>query len=177
MTLVTVTTQTMYLAAGCYWGIEEIYWQTPGVVDTEVGFMGGHAASPSYRQVCSGTTGHAETVRVEYDAEQLPTAEVLRIFWEHHDPTQGNRQGNDVGDQYRSAVFTTTDEQAEIARAQAAAYEPLLVAEGFDPITTQILSADEAGTFWPAEEDHQRYLEKNPFGYRCHARTGVALPE
>lgn len=169
-------TQTIYLAMGCYWGAEEIYWQTTGVVSTRVGFMGGQAANPTYREVCTGSTGHAETVEVTYDEAVVSPGEILRIFWEHHDPTQGMRQGNDIGDQYRSAIYWTTPEQAEIARAQAAVYEPALLAEGYPPITTEMRSAAEAGTFWPAEESHQRYLEKNPNGYRCHARTGVALP-
>jgi peptide-methionine (S)-S-oxide reductase len=166
--------QTIYLAMGCFWGAEEIYWQLPGVNGTSVGYMGGRIPSPTYEQVCTGVTGHTETVRVDYIPSITPTVEILRVFWENHDPTQGMRQGNDVGSQYRSAIFWTTDEQDRLARATRDAYQATISAHGYRSITTEITPAADF-TYYPAEEYHQRYLEKNPFGYRCHAKTGIDL--
>jgi peptide-methionine (S)-S-oxide reductase len=168
------TLQTIYLALGCFWGAEEIYWQAPGVTETSVGYMGGQQASPTYEQVCTGVTGHTETVRVTYDPMQISTVEILRIFWENHDPTQGMRQGNDIGTQYRSAIFWTTPEQDGLAHATRDAYQATLRAQGLNDITTQIDPAADF-TYYPAETYHQKYLLKNPFGYRCHAKTGVSL--
>lgn len=170
----TKTVQTIYLAIGCFWGAEEMYWDIPGVVDTSVGYMGGQGVSPTYEQVCAGVTGHTETVRVDYDAEVIPTVEILRVFWENHDPTQGMRQGNDVGSQYRSAIFWTTQEQSHLAGRTRDVYQQAITAHGNQAITTEILPAADF-TYYPAETYHQRYLEKNPFGYRCHAKTGIDL--
>jgi peptide-methionine (S)-S-oxide reductase len=168
------TSQTIYLALGCFWGAEEMYWQTPGVTETSVGYMGGHQASPTYEQVCTGVTGHTETVAVTYNAAEITTLDILRIFWENHDPTQGMRQGNDIGTQYRSAIFWTTPEQDALAHATREAYQATLAAKGFPDITTEIAPAAEF-TYFAAETYHQKYLLKNPFGYRCHANTGLLL--
>jgi peptide-methionine (S)-S-oxide reductase len=168
--------KTLYVAMGCFWGAEEIYWLTPGVESTNVGYMGGIYPNPSYEEVCTGRTGHTETVRVVYNPAQISTLEILRIFWERHDPTQGMRQGNDIGSQYRSAVFTTNTEQLDLAKRTRALYNDVLIAKGYDEITTEIFPADDF-TYYPAEAHHQRYLEVHPNGYRCHALTGVPLPE
>jgi peptide-methionine (S)-S-oxide reductase len=171
-------TRVLYLAMGCFWGAEEIYWQVPGVVSTAVGYMGGTTPNPTYEEVCSARTGHTETALVAYDPAVVSEDELLRIFWERHDPTQGYRQGNDVGTQYRSAVYWTTPEQAEAVRATAERYGEVLAAKGYDPITTDMAPAVEAGPFFYAEDYHQQYLSasKNPHGYRCHATTGVPYP-
>jgi len=165
----------IYLGAGCYWGVEEIYWQTPGVLNTSVGFMGGITPHPTYEETCTGKTGHTETTLVVYDPSVVTTLEVLRIFWENHDPTQGFRQGNDIGTQYRSAIFWTTEEQRDLALSTAAAYSTVLQARGYGEITTEVAPAAEF-TYYLAEDSHQQYLYKNPNGYRCHANTGLALP-
>ncbi len=156
----------IYLGAGCYWGVEEIYWQIPGVVNTSVGFMGGFTTHPTYEETCTDLTGHTETTLVVYDPDIISTREILKIFWENHDPTQGYRQGNDVGTQYRSAIFWTTTEQEQVVKETAQAYETVLVANGLDPITTQLAPAS----------DFTYYLAQNPHGYRCHANTGIAFP-
>ncbi|MFT0761500.1 peptide-methionine (S)-S-oxide reductase MsrA [Scrofimicrobium sp. R131] len=166
----------IYLAAGCFWGVERIFWQTPGVVATTVGYTGGHTSNPSYVQVCTGTTGHAETVRVVYDRSQITDGKILSIFWENHDPTQGNRQGNDVGTQYRSAVWTTDREQDEAAHQIREAYQQRLTAAGFGAITTTIEPFGPEQVFWPAEDYHQAYLWKNPNGYCNHGFNGVGCP-
>ncbi len=165
----------IYLGAGCYWGVEEIYWQTPGVVNTSVGFMGGFTTHPTYEETCTDLTGHTETTLVVYDPDIISTRKILKIFWENHDPTQGYRQGNDVGTQYRSAIFWTTTEQEQIVKETARAYETVLVTNGLDPITTQLAPAS-AFTYYLAQDSHQQYLYKNPHGYRCHANTGIAFP-
>ncbi|VDG75861.1 methionine sulfoxide reductase A [Actinobaculum suis] len=165
----------IYLASGCYWGAEELYWKA-GAVSTAVGFMGGFTPNPTYAEVCTGRTGHAETVRVVYSEDSLPLAELLQLFFESHDPTTANRQGNDVGTQYRSAIFTTTPEQATLASSMLHAYQEVLTAAGKGEITTELRSASEAGPFYLAEEEHQAYLFKVPHGYRCHARTGLPCP-
>jgi peptide-methionine (S)-S-oxide reductase len=165
----------MYLAMGCFWGAEELFWQLPGVTTTAVGYQGGTVEAPTYEQVCTGATGHAESVLVEYDPTQVSTREILRVFWEHHDPTQGNRQGNDIGPQYRSMIFCSSPEQTAIAEETMGAYQAAIDERGYGAITTEIVDAADHH-FWPAEEYHQKYLLKNPFGYRCHANTGVALP-
>ncbi len=158
---------------GCFWGAEEVYWQTPGVWSTSVGYAGGFTPHPTYEEVCSGRTGHTEAVRVVFDPSVVSYAELVRIFFEVHDPTQGMRQGNDIGTQYRSAVYTTTPEQEAVAREIADRFEPLLVQQGWGPITTEFKPAPE---YFYAEEPHQQYLAKNPFGYRCHAATGLKVP-
>lgn len=170
------TQEVIYLAAGCFWGVEEIYWETPGVVATSVGFMGGYTQNPSYREVCTGLTGHTETVRVVYDTAVIGTAEVLKLFYEMHDPTTLNRQGNDLGTQYRSAIFTTTAEQAEMATQMKDGYQQVLSGAGKGQIVTEIRPASEAGPFYLAEDEHQQYLKKVPNGYRCHSASGLACP-
>jgi len=171
-------TRVLYLAMGCFWGAEEIYWQVPGVVSTAVGYMGGTTPNPTYEEVCTARTGHTETAMVAYDPSRVSEEELLRLFWERHDPTQGYRQGNDVGTQYRSGVYWTTPEQAEAVRSTAERYAEVLAAKGYDPITTEMRPAAEAGPFFYAEDYHQQYLSdaKNPHGYRCHATTGVPFP-
>ena len=167
--------KTLYVGMGCFWGAEKKMWQIPGVVETEVGYQGGHYGPADYRTVCSGITGHAEMVKVVYDEAIVPTREILRVFWENHDPTQGNRQGNDIGTQYRSVVYWTDDEQRAEVEKTAAEFSAVLTAGGLDPITTEF---DDAAKhpFHPAEEYHQKYLVKNPHGYNCHAHTGFYLP-
>ncbi len=169
-------TRVLYLASGCFWGAEKAAWALPGVVTTAVGYMGGFTPYPTYEEVCTGRTGQAETVLVAYDPSVLSDVDLLRHFWEEHDPTQGFRQGNDVGTQYRSAVYTTTDEQLEAARATREAYAPRLAAAGLGSITTEIRPAAEAGEFYYAEGYHQQYLDKNPHGYCPINSTGVACP-
>jgi len=158
---------------GCFWGAEEIYWRMPGVWSTSVGYAGGSTPHPSYEEVCSGQTGHTEAVRVVFDPAKVSYGDLVKAFFEFHDPTQGMRQGNDVGTQYRSAVYTLSDAQAETAKRLRAAYEPLVRQRGYGPITTEIKPAP---TYYYAEDHHQQYLAKNPNGYRCHSATGVAMP-
>jgi peptide-methionine (S)-S-oxide reductase len=158
---------------GCFWGAERKFWQTPGVVSTAVGYAGGHTPNPSYEEVCSGRTGHTEVVRVVFDPSRVSYAELLRVFWESHDPTQGMRQGNDVGTQYRSAVYTYGDAQARAAAQSRDAYARALEEAGHGAITTEIAAAPE---FYYAEDYHQQYLAKNPHGYCGIGGTGVACP-
>ncbi len=169
-------TRVLYLASGCFWGAEKEAWQLPGVVTTAAGYMGGFTPFPTYDEVCTGRTGHAETVLVAYDPSVLSDTALLQHFWEEHDPTQGFRQGADVGTQYRSAVYATTPEQLETARATRETYAPLLTARGYGDITTEIRPASEAGAFHYAEAYHQQYLHKNPNGYCPVHSTGVACP-
>ena len=169
------TTESLYLAMGCFWGAEEIYWRIDGVVSTSVGYMGGYSPNPTYEEVCTGLTGHTEAVHVAYEPSQVTTLEILRAFWEQHDPTQGYRQGNDIGTQYRSAVYWTTDEQRDLAERTAAAYQRVISERGYGDITTEIAPAS-SFTYFLAEDYHQQYLYKVPNGYRCHANTGLALP-
>jgi peptide-methionine (S)-S-oxide reductase len=164
-----------YFATGCFWGAERRFWQMAGVTGTSVGYMGGARANPSYEQVCTGATGHAEIVEVTFDPAKITFSELLEEFWTMHDPTTLNRQGNDIGSQYRSAIFTTSPEQLSKATQSAAIYQGALTAERCGAITTSIRTA-EGMSYWPAEEYHQRYLEKNPRGYDCHSSTGVAFP-
>ncbi len=161
-------------ALGCFWGAEKDFWETPGVISTAVGYAGGYTPNATYREVCSGRTGHAEAVLVVYDPSRVSYEQLLKVFWEHHDPTQGMRQGNDVGTQYRSAIFATDPEQRAAAEASRDRYQERLTAAGFGEITTEIADAP---TFYYAEDDHQQYLAKHPFGYCPDHRTGVALPE
>ncbi len=169
-------TATIGLAMGCFWGAERALWQLPGVITTAAGYQGGSTPFPTYEEVCTGLTGHAETVLVAYDPAVLPHGELLRVFWESHDPTQGYRQGNDRGTQYRSAVYTSVPDQAEAAAVMRAAYQDRLTAAGHGPVTTELRSVQEAGPFFYAEEYHQQYLHKIPDGYCGLAGTGVACP-
>jgi peptide-methionine (S)-S-oxide reductase len=158
---------------GCFWGAERVFWQLPGVVATAVGYQGGSTPNPTYREVCTGRTGHAEVVRVVYDRSRVRYEDLLKAFWEAHDPTQGMRQGNDVGTQYRSAIYVHGEAQRRAAEASRHAYAAALVARGFDPPTTEIR---EAPPFYYAEEYHQQYLAKNPEGYCGLGGTGVSCP-
>jgi peptide-methionine (S)-S-oxide reductase len=158
---------------GCFWGAERKFWQTPGVVSTAVGYQGGYTQNPTYEEVCTGLTGHTEVVRVVYDPSQVSYEDLLKVFWEAHDPTQGMRQGNDIGTQYRSAIYTHGPEQEKSALASRDAYQQVLTAAGYEPITTEITPAPE---FYFAEEYHQQYLYKVPNGYCGIGGTGVACP-
>ena len=162
-----------YFAMGCFWGAERIFWQLPGVYTTAVGYAGGHTPNATYEEVCSGRTGHTEIVLVAYDPGQVSYGSLLQAFWEGHDPTQGMRQGNDVGTQYRSAVYTTSDAQLAEAIASRDAYQTSLNTAGYGPITTDV---DAAPVFYYAEEYHQQYLAKNPNGYCGIGGTGVSCP-
>ena len=158
---------------GCYWGVERLFWRQDGIWLTSVGFAGGHADAPSYKQVCAGDTGHAEVVRLVYDSSRISYERLLQLFWENHDPTQGNRQGNDVGSQYRSMIMYSSDSQRALAELSKADYGNRLAVGGFHDITTQIVPLS---TFWPAEEDHQQYLDRYPDGYCSLRGTGVKAP-
>jgi peptide-methionine (S)-S-oxide reductase len=167
--------QTAIFGMGCFWGAEKIFWQIPGVYSTSVGYAGGHTPNPTYDETCSGMTGHAEVVQVVYDPAKVSYETLLKAFWENHDPTQGMRQGNDVGTQYRSAVYTTTDEQLQTALASRDAFAPVVRKAGHGEITTQI---EPAGTYYYAEDYHQQYLssDKNPNGYCTHGPNGMTCP-
>ncbi len=167
--------QSVIFGLGCFWGAEEIFWGTEGVWSTAVGYAGGSSPHPTYEEVCSGRTGHTEAVLVVYDPAVVSFGELLARFFEVHDPTQGMRQGNDVGTQYRSAIYYTGDAQRELAVRATAAYSRQLQELGYGPATTEIAPAD-AGAFYYAEGYHQQYLAKNPTGYRCHSTTGVTFP-
>ena len=164
-------TRTAVFAFGCFWGAEKDYWERPGVVSTAVGYAGGYTPNPTYREVCSGQTGHAEAVLVAYDPSRISYEELLKVFWESHDPTQGMRQGNDVGTQYRSAIYTTTPEQAKAAEASREMFQAQLGQKGYGEISTEIA---EAGPFYYAEAYHQQYLIRNPNGYCPDHSTGVS---
>jgi peptide-methionine (S)-S-oxide reductase len=155
---------------GCFWGVERKFWKLPGVVTTSVGYAGGTRPDPTYREVCTGTTGHAEVVRVVFDPATVTYDDLLRVFWENHDPTQGNRQGNDVGTQYRSVIFTYSPEQRAAAQTSLDAYQSRLAEQGYGAITTEIADAP---PYYLAEEYHQQYLDKNPNGYCGIGGTGV----
>ncbi len=158
---------------GCFWGAEKQCWEAPGVHSTQVGYAGGHTPNATYEEVCSGLTGHAEVVRVVYDPTKISYEALLKLFWEGHDPTQGMRQGNDVGTQYRSAIYVFDQDQRRAAEASRASYQKLLSGAGYGTITTEIF---EAPTFYYAEDYHQQYLAKNPAGYCGHGGTGVSCP-
>ena len=158
---------------GCFWGAERLFWTAAGVYTTAVGYAGGLTPNPNYREVCTGRTGHAEIVRVVFDPAQVTYDELLRIFWQNHDPTQGMRQGNDVGTQYRSAIYTVGSEQGLTAQRTSNAYAERLRTAGYGPVTTEIR---EAPVFYYAEDYHQQYLAKNPDGYCGIGGTGVACP-
>ncbi|WP_242891840.1 peptide-methionine (S)-S-oxide reductase MsrA [Actinomadura litoris] len=168
-------TEIAEFALGCFWGAERKFWQTPGVVSTSAGYEGGYTPNPTYEEVCSGLTGHTETVRVVYDPSKVSYDDLLRVFWESHNPTQGMRQGNDVGTQYRSAIFYRDDAQRAAAEASRDAYQPVLTAAGHGPITTDLTPAT---TFYYAEDYHQQYLSdtKNPNGYCGLGGTGLSCP-
>jgi len=166
-------TELALFAMGCFWGAERKFWETPGVVSTQVGYAGGFTPNPYYEEVCTGRTGHTEIVRVVYDPAIISYEQLLKIFWESHDPTQGMRQGNDAGTQYRSAVYTHSEEQARAAEASREAFQVKLGAAGFGAITTEIRPAPE---FWYAEDYHQQYLHKNPSGYCGLGGTGISCP-
>lgn len=158
---------------GCFWGAEEIFWQQPGVWSTSVGYAGGVTPYPTYEEVCTGRTGHTEAVRIVFDPTKVSYTDLLAHFFEVHDPTQGMRQGNDIGTQYRSAIYTTSDAQAQAAKDAIERYQRVLTQQGFDQITTEVAPAP---AYFYAEPAHQQYLAKVPNGYRCHANTGVAFP-
>ena len=160
-------------ALGCFWGAERKFWQTPGVYTTAAGYAGGYTPNPTYREVCSGATGHAEVVLVVFDPRKVSYSDLVKLFWESHDPTQGMRQGNDVGTQYRSAIYYLNESQREIAERSRDAYQQELSRSGYGPITTEIVPAPE---FFYAEDYHQQYLSKNPGGYCGLGGTGVSCP-
>ncbi|MDQ6746142.1 MAG: peptide-methionine (S)-S-oxide reductase MsrA [Actinomycetota bacterium] len=165
--------QEIVVGMGCFWGAERVFWQAPGVYSTAVGYGGGYTPNPTYEEVCSGSTGHTEAVRVVFDREVISLSEVLRLFWENHDPTQGMRQGNDAGTQYRSAIYAFDEGQLASVRASREAYSAELRAAGHGEITTEI---GLAGPFYYAEDYHQQYLHKNPGGYCGLGGTGVSCP-
>ena len=165
--------ETVVFGLGCFWGAERSFWQAPGVYTTAVGYAGGYTPNPTYDEVCSGRTGHNEVVLVAYRPEEISFDELLRIFWEGHDPTQGMRQGNDVGSQYRSGIYATSDAQREAALASREMYQLKLREAGYGDITTEIVDAPE---FYYAEDYHQQYLAKNPNGYCGLGGTGVSCP-
>ncbi|HSD68231.1 MAG TPA: peptide-methionine (S)-S-oxide reductase MsrA [Woeseiaceae bacterium] len=158
---------------GCFWGAERLFWETPGVWTTAVGYAGGSTPNADYKEVCAGLTGHAEVVLVVFDPNQISYDELLKVFWENHDPTQGMRQGNDIGTQYRSAIYTTDARQARLARASMVTYQHQLSEAGHGTITTEIANL---GEFYYAEDYHQQYLAKNPAGYCGIGGTGVSCP-
>ncbi len=165
--------ESAIFAMGCFWGAERCFWQLPGVYTTAVGYAGGYTPNPAYEEVCSGRTGHTEVVLVVYDPKKVSFETLLKTFWESHDPTQGMRQGNDVGTQYRSAIYCSTPAQKKAAEASRQAYEPALKAKGYNAITTEIADAP---AFYYAEDYHQQYLAKNPGGYCGLGGTGVTCP-
>ena len=165
--------EQVVVGMGCFWGAERVFWQLDGVYTTAVGYAGGYTPNPTYEEVCSGSTGHAEVVLVVFDPSKTSYEEMLKLFWENHDPTQGMRQGNDVGTQYRSAIYTTSPEQAAIVEASKAAFQERLLESGFGPVSTEIA---ELGEFYYAEDYHQQYLHKVPNGYCGLGGTGVSCP-
>ena len=167
--------QAAYFATGCFWGAERRFWQLEGVTQTSVGYMGGSKTDPTYEEVCSGKTNHAEMVEIIYDSSIISYEKLLAEFWVMHDPTSLNQQGGDIGTQYRSAIFTTSTEQLNQASFSREIYQKELSNNGMDKIVTEISPATGV-TYWLAEEYHQKYLIKNPNGYDCHSSTGVAYP-
>ena len=167
--------ETAVFGLGCFWGAERVFWNVPGVYSTAVGYSGGYTPNPTYEEVCSARTNHTEAVLVVFDPAKTSYEAMLKLFWENHDPTQGMRQGNDVGTQYRSAILTQGPEQEAAAKASRDVFQERLSAAGYSEITTVIRPASETPYYY-AEDAHQQYLAKNPFGYRCHANTGVAFP-
>ena len=167
--------QAAYFATGCFWGAERRFWQLEGVIQTSVGYMGGSKSDPTYQEVCTGKTNHAEIVEVIYDYSIISYEKLLAEFWVMHDPTSLNQQGGDIGTQYRSAIYTTSADQLNQALSSREIYQKELSNNGMDKIVTEILPASGI-TYWLAEEYHQKYLVKNPNGYDCHSSTGVAYP-
>jgi len=167
-------TKTAIFGLGCFWGAEKAFWELPGVVTTAVGYAGGTTPNPTYNEACTGRTGHAEVVLVAYDPKRISYEQLLKTFWEDHDPTQGYRQGNDIGTQYRSAIYTTSDEQLAAAEASRDRFQKVLDDANLGEITTEI---GPLGHFWYAEDYHQQYLDKNPRGYCPNHSTGVTLPD
>src|SRR4051794_25511398 len=167
------TTEQVIVGMGCFWGAERKYWQAPGVYSTAVGYAGGFTPNPSYEEVCSGRTGHTEAVLVVFEPEKASFDDMLKLFWENHDPTQGMRQGNDIGTQYRSAIYVTSPAHRAAAEASRDAFQKVLDAAGYGPITTEIRDAP---VFYYAEGYHQQYLEKNPGGYCGIGGTGLSCP-
>jgi peptide-methionine (S)-S-oxide reductase len=167
--------QVAVFGMGCFWGAERLFWQLPGVISTAAGYAGGMTPNPTYEEVCSGMTGHAEVVQVVYDPAKISYEQLLKVFWENHDPTQGMRQGNDTGTQYRSAIYTTTDDQLARAQASRETFAPVVRAAGHGEITTEIGKLDR---FYYAEDYHQQYLSdaKNPYGYCNHGPNGMTCP-
>lgn len=165
--------QQVLFGMGCFWGAERLFWQTPGVYSTAVGYAGGFTPNPTYEEVCSGRTGHSEVVRVLFDPERVSYVQLLALFWERHDPTQGMRQGNDLGTQYRSAIYCFSDEQLAVTLASRDRFQQALAGAGLGRITTEIALA---GPFYYAEPYHQQYLDKNPGGYCGLKGTGVSCP-
>lgn len=171
-----MTIETAYFATGCFWGAERRFWKMAGVIDTSVGYMGGANTNPSYEAVCTGRTGHAEMVKVDFDPNLVSYQRLLEEFWTMHDPTTLNAQGGDIGTQYRSSIYTTSQDQMTEALASRDIYQRALSDSGIGEIVSEIL--DSTGvTYYLAEEYHQRYLEKNPNGYDCHSSTGIAFPK
>ena len=167
---------TAYFATGCFWGAERRFWKMSGVIDTSVGYMGGNTSNPSYEEVCTGRTGHAEMVKVDFDPNLVSYQRLLEEFWTMHDPTSLNAQGGDIGTQYRSSIYATNAEQLETALASRDTYQSALDAADLDQIVTEILPVEDT-KYYLAEEYHQKYLEKNPNGYDCHSSTGIAFPK
>jgi peptide-methionine (S)-S-oxide reductase len=165
--------QLAQFAMGCFWGVERLFWKLPGVWVTAVGYAGGYTPNPTYEEVCSGRTGHAEAALIVFDPARISYDQLLKVFWENHDPTEGMRQGNDVGTQYRSAIYACSDEQVRLAEATKRAYAEALDGRGMGPVTTEIAPA---GPFYFAEGYHQQYLAKNPAGYCGIGGTGVVCP-
>jgi peptide-methionine (S)-S-oxide reductase len=165
--------ETAYFALGCFWGAERRFWQVDGVFTTAAGYQGGYTPNPTYEEVCSARTGHAEVVKVVFDPAKVSYQDLLTVFWEAHDPTQGMRQGNDIGTQYRSAIYVTSDAQKQAAVESRDAFQPVLAAAGYGEITTEIA---DAGEFWYAEDYHQQYLARNKNGYCGLGGTGLTCP-
>ena len=166
-------TEVAVFGMGCFWGAERRFWQMAGVYTTSAGYAGGYTPNPSYEEVCTGRTGHTEVVMVVYRPAEVSFDELLKVFWETHDPTQGMQQGNDIGTQYRSAIYTTNDRQMDQAKRSRDVYQEVVSTRGFGAITTEI---GPLGDYYFAEDYHQQYLAKNPHGYDCHANTGLAYP-
>ncbi|GAA4421981.1 peptide-methionine (S)-S-oxide reductase MsrA [Georgenia halophila] len=166
--------EVMYVAMGCFWGAERIFWRQPGVISTAAGYVGGFTTFPTYEQVCTGQTGHTEGVQVVYDPEQTSPELLLKAFWENHDPTTANRQGNDIGTQYRSGIYWTTPSQEAAARSTRDAFQEVLTEHGHGTIATELLPW--SGEFYYAEDYHQQYLQKNPGGYCNHGPNGLTCP-
>lgn len=167
--------EVLTVGMGCFWGVERIYWQLPGVITTAAGYQGGFTRNPHYQEVCTGRTGHAEVVRVVYDSQQISIWQLLKAFWENHDSTTANQQGNDIGTQYRSAIYYTTDEQQAAIEASRTAFAAELARAGRGAPTTEVRAAADAGPFYYAEDYHQQYLHKNPGGYCNHGPNGCTL--